>query len=277
MLKLTWDQIVHEPGALFTIMVAFGIGFLASRKGNPAVKIGLLALAVMHLLYRDATLLGKFWMWALIFGFGTHQLGLHYLVSRLTNGIRERLRDGATREIDSREETRTSSGQQYYEQSNSNGRDAAYQQSQAEFARRKAQREESTKKRGEEKKERAKGRDKQSKSQEKTEDFFRNFWEKDTGKKTEQKPPPEQEKKTSPPPKDKPPKSPPSPRNRNWWEVLGVSSTATLAEIKKAYRTISMETHPDTYHGTDEKEKQRREEEFKKVNSAFETAKRRRK
>ena len=65
MLKLNWDQIIHEPGALFTIMVAFALGFIASRKGSVAVKIGLLGLAVMHLLYRDATLLGKFWMWAI--------------------------------------------------------------------------------------------------------------------------------------------------------------------------------------------------------------------
>ncbi|HAL29329.1 MAG TPA: hypothetical protein DCP20_01245 [Coriobacteriia bacterium] len=38
----------------------------------------------------------------------------------------------------------------------------------------------------------------------------------------------------------------------NPYQVLGVASTATLAEIKSAYRRLAMQTHPDLHGGSDE-------------------------
>lgn len=40
-----------------------------------------------------------------------------------------------------------------------------------------------------------------------------------------------------PPPKE--------PQSENWWEVLGVSQNAVLADIEKAFRTKSKQLHPD--------------------------------
>lgn len=42
-----------------------------------------------------------------------------------------------------------------------------------------------------------------------------------------------------------PPKSPPKPRPRTPYEILGVSYYATSAQIKKAYRDLVKQYHPD--------------------------------
>ena len=50
----------------------------------------------------------------------------------------------------------------------------------------------------------------------------------------------------------------------NLYNVLGVSKTATLKEIKKAYRKLALKYHPDRNPGKENEEK------FKEVSSAYE-------
>ena len=52
---------------------------------------------------------------------------------------------------------------------------------------------------------------------------------------------------------------------RDYYEVLGVSKTATEEEIKKAYRKLAKQYHPDL--NPDDKEA---EAKFKEVNEAYE-------
>jgi molecular chaperone DnaJ len=52
---------------------------------------------------------------------------------------------------------------------------------------------------------------------------------------------------------------------KNHYETLGVASTATLEEIKKAYRTLALKYHPDRNHGDPQAE-----EKFKRLAGAYE-------
>jgi len=52
---------------------------------------------------------------------------------------------------------------------------------------------------------------------------------------------------------------------RDYYEILGVSKTATLEEIKKSYRKLAMQYHPDRNPGNKEAE-----EKFKEASEAYE-------
>ncbi|MFZ2071275.1 MAG: J domain-containing protein [Halobacteriota archaeon] len=53
---------------------------------------------------------------------------------------------------------------------------------------------------------------------------------------------------------------------RDYYEILGVSRDATEKEIKKAYRSLAKQYHPDTYKG----DKNEAEEKFKQISEAYE-------
>ena len=54
--------------------------------------------------------------------------------------------------------------------------------------------------------------------------------------------------------------------NENYYDVLGVAKDATEDEIKKAYRKLAIEAHPDKHPGD-----KAAEERFKTINEAYST------
>ena len=55
---------------------------------------------------------------------------------------------------------------------------------------------------------------------------------------------------------------------RDPYQVLGVSSTATDDEVKKAYRNLARKYHPDNYH--DNPSADLAQERMKEINEAYE-------
>src|SRR6266571_4075877 len=54
---------------------------------------------------------------------------------------------------------------------------------------------------------------------------------------------------------------------RDYYEIIGVDRSASEEEIKKAYRRLARQHHPDTQ--TNEQEKKKAEEKFKEINEAY--------
>lgn len=51
---------------------------------------------------------------------------------------------------------------------------------------------------------------------------------------------------------------------KNYYDILGISKSATDADIKKAYKKMAMQYHPDRNKGD-----KKAEEKFKEVNEAY--------
>lgn len=56
---------------------------------------------------------------------------------------------------------------------------------------------------------------------------------------------------------------------RDYYEVLGVEKSASAADIKKAYRKVAMQYHPDRQTGKSDAEKKDAEEKFKEAAEAY--------
>lgn len=59
-----------------------------------------------------------------------------------------------------------------------------------------------------------------------------------------------------------------------WWDVLAVSATASIDEVTFAYRKLAMQFHPDMWVRASESQRQTADARMKRINRAFERAKR---
>lgn len=59
--------------------------------------------------------------------------------------------------------------------------------------------------------------------------------------------------------------------SKDYYSILGVSRDATEDDIKKAFRKISKESHPDMQVGKSDAEKKAAEERFKEASEAYDT------
>jgi molecular chaperone DnaJ len=56
---------------------------------------------------------------------------------------------------------------------------------------------------------------------------------------------------------------------KDYYEILGVAKNATEDEIKKAYRKLSMQWHPDRHVNDSEEDKKKAEDKFKEIAEAY--------
>jgi DnaJ like chaperone protein len=64
-----------------------------------------------------------------------------------------------------------------------------------------------------------------------------------------------------------------SQQHRDPYKVLGLESSATDEEVKKAYRRLAMKYHPDKVEGMGEEVKKNAEAQFREINEAYEQIK----
>ena len=57
--------------------------------------------------------------------------------------------------------------------------------------------------------------------------------------------------------------------NKGYYKILGVSENASQEEIKKSYRKLASQWHPDKFVGKSEKEQKEAEEKFKEIAEAY--------
>lgn len=57
--------------------------------------------------------------------------------------------------------------------------------------------------------------------------------------------------------------------DKNYYDILGVSKTASADELKSAYRKLAKKYHPDLYTNASEAEKKNAEAKFKEINHAY--------
>ena len=62
----------------------------------------------------------------------------------------------------------------------------------------------------------------------------------------------------------------------NAYKVLGIDSSVTDIEIKKAYRKMAVKHHPDKYNQMGEEHQKAAKEKFQKLQDAYETIKKER-
>ena len=56
---------------------------------------------------------------------------------------------------------------------------------------------------------------------------------------------------------------------KNYYEILGISKGASEEDIKKAYRKLAREWHPDRHSQGDEEMKAKADKKFKEINEAM--------
>ena len=63
---------------------------------------------------------------------------------------------------------------------------------------------------------------------------------------------------------------------RDYYEILGVSKSASAEEIKKAYRKMAIKFHPDKVAQMGEEYQRGAKEKFQQIQDAYEAIKKRR-
>jgi DnaJ-domain-containing protein 1 len=66
-----------------------------------------------------------------------------------------------------------------------------------------------------------------------------------------------------------PPTAPEMVEDKSWFDVLGVSPSATVADVKQAYKMLVKQNHPDRVHGMSAAFRELAEAETKKLNVAY--------
>lgn len=72
------------------------------------------------------------------------------------------------------------------------------------------------------------------------------------------------------------PYSSPTPALANAYQTLGISPDASDSEVKSAYKRLAMKFHPDRFATSGQETQHKAEEQFKKINEAYQIIKKKR-
>ena len=242
---------ITQVGPLWTTLIFYGIGYALSKKRVLGWQIGVAVLLISFAISDDATLLGQMWAGAYVAGVVSHKVGIWYGIFGSMKFVRERLMNFSQRE--SRQKVYQKQHAQYQpppsqerqkesDQYNRDFEDREKERYREYQERRRAQRraeqaaKETAQKAQEQTEARAKAarastqsKTKQQQSQERTKASSQ------SSNQSQQKQKQQERKK---------PQSSAS-KTQYWYDVLGVSSTATEREIKKARNQLLRKYHSD--------------------------------